>query len=89
MLNIFGNLACLTLESNQVIGLRMQKLWFGGLPAWDESALMVCEKIRASEEAFLHLATGRSFGSVVTDYRRVVRSNIDRLQTPSQAATAD
>jgi hypothetical protein len=88
MLSMFGNLACLTLESNQVIGLRLQKLCFGGVPAWDESALMVCEKIRASEDAFRHLAFGRSFDSVVTDYRRVVRSNIERLRSEPEAARA-
>lgn len=81
MFRTFVSLACLAAEANLVVGLRLRRIGLGGVPAWDESVLMIAEKVSASSEAVVHLATGRTFDSVVSDYRAVVRENMQRLSS--------
>lgn len=79
MYRSFVNLACLAVEANLVVGLRLHRISLGGPIAWDESLLMMSEKVQASQGAVLHLASGCSFDSVVTGYRDVVQANVRRL----------
>ena len=73
------NLACLATEASLVVGLRLHRISLGGPLAWDESLLMVSEKVQASQDAARRIASGRSFNSVVTGYRDVVQANVRRL----------
>ncbi len=72
-------MAMLAAESQQVIMLRLMKLAGGGSAAGDEIQRMTSEKVTAMTEAGVKLITGGSADSVVSDYRRKVRSNIKRL----------
>ncbi|MBN8941215.1 MAG: hypothetical protein J0H01_17045 [Rhizobiales bacterium] len=81
--NPFGswfNLAMLAAESQQVIGLRMIRLAFGGPRADAESRRMVSEKVAAATEAAGQLMLGASPDSIVQGYRTKVRANARRLQ---------
>ncbi|MBO1021299.1 hypothetical protein IPV08_15145 [Methylobacterium sp. SD274] len=69
----------LAMESQQVIGLRLAKLSLGGPAAQIEAQRMVSEKIMATGEAAMMIATGVSTQKVVTGYRRKVRANARRL----------
>jgi hypothetical protein len=69
----------LAAESQQVIALRLMKLAGGGKAAEVETQLMLSEKMSAMTEAGAKLMAGGSADSVVSDYRRKVRSNIKRL----------
>ncbi|WP_430913462.1 hypothetical protein [Methylobacterium sp. sgz302541] len=69
----------LTLESQQVIGMRLMKLSAGGAAAQHEAERMVTEKVMAAGEAAMMLATGGSGAKVLAGYRRKVRANARRL----------
>lgn len=69
----------LTLEAQQVIGLRLMKLSAGGAAAQIEAERMVTEKVMAAGEAAMLLATGGSGAGVLAGYRRKVRANARRL----------
>ena len=69
----------LALETQQVIGLRLMKLTFGGPAAAREANRMVAEKVIAFGEAAAKVATGSATQSVVKGYRKKVRANRRRL----------
>ena len=69
----------LSLESQQVIGLRMMKLALGGKNAHAEVNRMVTEKISESMAVAATLLSGGSGHAVVAQVRRRVRSNSRRL----------
>ncbi len=69
----------LAMEAQTVIGIRLTQLATGrGTLA--ETQLMVTEKMLASAEAGLTLATGGSAQRVVSGYRKHVRANVRRLE---------
>ena len=74
--------AMLTLEAQQVIGLRLAKIGAGGPAAALEASLMVNEKIAAAIEAGATLAAGGSSHKVLKGYRRHVGRNYRRLKRP-------
>jgi len=69
----------LTLECQQVVGLRMIRLSLGGAAASREANRMVSEKVTALVQAATQGARGGSPHSVVRKYRKKVRSNRRRL----------
>lgn len=69
----------LTLEAQQVTGLRMIKLSAGGGAASREARKMVDEKILAFGEAGLKAARGAAPLTLISGYRRKVRANRRRL----------
>ncbi len=75
-MKFFRNASWLTLESQQVIALRILKLARGGSPATREAKRMIAEKIIAFGEA---AAKASSAHSVVSGYRKKVRANRRRL----------
>jgi hypothetical protein len=79
MLAGWYNLAMLATESQQVVWLRMVKFGGGGASARNEAFLMVSEKLAAAADAAGRLMMGATPNSVVSDYRRTVRANADRL----------
>lgn len=79
MFESWFNLLHLTTEAQQVIGLRMLKLGFGGVTALDEAHLMVSEKLEAGTNAVLALMTGATSDNIVEGYRREVQANVRRL----------
>lgn len=87
MLAALMNLMLLSVESNHVVVLRLQRLQTGGAPAWDEYGLMMGEKIEALGKAMATLASGRGVNWVVSDYRTVVRANIQRLRHGGSSKT--
>jgi hypothetical protein len=76
----------LGIESASVVGLRMSKIAAGGDAASKESMLMVSEKVQASIELQIGMATG-AFGmtplagtqKALRHYRRKVAANKRRL----------
>ncbi len=66
-------------EAQQVIALRLMKLSAGGKAAENEAMLMVSEKVSASVEAAMTLATGGSPEKVLKRYRTHMRANSRRL----------
>lgn len=66
-------------EAQRVITLRMLKLAEGGAGASAEAHKMVTEKIAASAEAALTLATGGSPQQVLRRTRSIMRANRRRL----------
>ena len=66
-------------EAQRVIALRLVKLAQGGPAAQQEAQRMVSEKVLASTEAVIALASGRSPESVVRRYRTIMRANEKRL----------
>ena len=79
MLAPFFNLTMLAFESQQVVGLRLMKLAFGGPAAHTEMNHMVAEKIAAANRATGRLMMGASPDSVVRGYRKTVKANARRL----------
>ncbi len=69
----------LSLESQQVIALRLLKLARGGPAASREAKRMITEKMVALGEATEKSSSGRSARSVVNGYRKKVRANRRRL----------
>jgi hypothetical protein len=69
----------LTLESCNVIWLRIRMLAHGGGDAWDEVRLMLCEKLDAALESGAILAGSGSFVRVLEKYRNRVATNASRL----------
>ena len=69
----------LTLEAQNVIGLRLAQIVMGqGTPA--EAQLMMTEKMLASMDAATTVAAGGSAHVIVEDYRRRVQANARRLR---------
>jgi hypothetical protein len=79
MLDLWRNMAMLTLESQRVIALRMVKLAVGGPAASREAHRMVTEKVFAAHSAGLDMATGAGPAAIVRKVRRQVRANARRL----------
>ncbi len=69
----------LSLESQQVIALRLLKLARGGPAASREAKRMITEKMVALGEATAKVSSGGSARSVVNGYRKKVRANRRRL----------
>jgi len=69
----------LAYESNRVIGLRLTKIAGGGFGAFDETQLMVSEKISAAAEAANTIMTGGTAAAVIALYQDHVTANIRRL----------
>jgi hypothetical protein len=86
------NVARLTLESQQVIALRMAKLAMGGSAGDREAKLMIAEKIDAFRQAGFAASSLALAGhgapaiatEVIRSYRKRVRSNAKRLSKPSR-----
>ncbi len=74
-------LTMLAIESNEVVGLRLAKLFRGGHAAWDEADLMVSEKIAANLEASASLFGGSGSLAIINRYREVVEANRGRLSS--------
>jgi hypothetical protein len=74
----FGILS-LTLESSEVIGLRIAKLAGGGIDAEHEAHLILSEKVGAVFELSARLATGATLIDVVDRFREQVAANARRL----------
>ncbi len=73
------NSTLLAWESQEVVSLRMAKLASGGPGAFQETHLMISEKVMAFGEAALSVAIGRSPDSIVSAYRDKVSANLRRL----------
>jgi hypothetical protein len=71
----------LAFEANGVVGLRLIKIARGGPDAAQEISLMVREKIDAAAEAAATLVGGGTVAAVLTDYRRRVSLNAQRLSS--------
>jgi len=69
----------LTLESSEVIGLRIAKLAGGGIDAEHEAHLILSEKVGAVFELGARLATGATLIDVVDRFREQVAANARRL----------
>ena len=78
----FVNFAMLAAECQQVVGLRLMKLAFGGKDAVDEAQLMMSEKMLAAHHAMGRMMMGDTHDSIVTTYREVVQANVVRLSKP-------
>jgi hypothetical protein len=81
-IKITGHAAMLGFETQQVMHLRMMKLFAGGPEAQSEALRMVTEKTSALTEATMTLARGGSAQRVIRRYRTHVRSNHRRLSKP-------
>ena len=81
-IKITGHAAMLGFETQQVMHLRMMKLFAGGPEAQSEALRMVTEKTSALAEATMTLARGGSAQRVIRRYRTHVRSNHRRLSKP-------
>jgi hypothetical protein len=77
--NFSNDMAAATFEAQRVIVLRWMKLAQGGPAAQREARKMVSEKIMASTEAAMALASGSSPESVIRRYRTMMRANEKRL----------
>jgi hypothetical protein len=75
-----SDLAFAGMEAQRVVALRLAKIAKGGPAAERESRRMVAEKIGASAEAAVALASGRSPQSIVRRYRTIMRANEKRLR---------
>jgi len=69
----------LTLESSEVIGLRVAKLAGGGTDAQHEAHLIVSEKVNAVFEISARLVSGATFIDVIERFREKVAANARRL----------
>jgi hypothetical protein len=78
-MKIAGDAAMLGIETQQVMHLRMMKLFAGGPKAQSEALRMVTEKTTALTEATMTLARGGSAQRVIRRYRTHVKSNQRRL----------
>jgi hypothetical protein len=81
-MKIAGDAVMLGIEMQQVMHLRMMKLFAGGPKAQSEALRMVTEKPTALIEASMTLARGGSAHRVIRRYRTHVRSNQRRLSKP-------
>jgi hypothetical protein len=81
-MKITGDAAMLGIETQQVMHLRMMKLFAGGPQAQSEALRMVTEKTTAVVEATMTLARGGSAHRVIRRYRTHVKSNHRRLSKP-------
>jgi len=72
-------LVSLTLESSEVIGLRVAKLAGGGIDARQEADLIVSEKVNAVFELSARLISGATVVDVVERIREQVAANARRL----------
>jgi hypothetical protein len=88
MLNSWFAMIMLAIESNEVVGLRLAKLAWGGEAALDEAEIMISEKIGAGVEAFSSLLSGTSSLAVINRYREHVAINCERLSATSDRTTA-
>ena len=68
-------------DAQRVIALRLNKLAKGGPAAKREARRMIAEKVAASAEAGLAIASGASPQSIVRRYRTIVRANERRLSS--------
>lgn len=75
-----SDLAFAGMEAQRVIALRLVKLAKGGPAAERETRRMVAEKIGASADGAVALATGRSPDFVIRRYRTIMRANAKRLR---------
>ena len=73
------DLVAANLEAQRVIALRLAKLARGDAAARKEAQRMANEKIAASIEAGLTLASGGSPEKVLRRYRALMRANAKRL----------
>lgn len=73
------DIAAANLEAQRVIALRVMKLAKGGPAAQREAQTMVNEKIAASMEAAVTMASGGSPEKVLRRYRTIMRANAKRL----------
>jgi uncharacterized lipoprotein NlpE involved in copper resistance len=71
--------AMLTMESMQVIHLRLAALATGDDNAQREAQLMVSEKVDAAIEAGASMMAGASTASIIDRYRQHVAANVKRL----------
>jgi hypothetical protein len=81
-MKITSDAAMLGIETQQVMHLRMMKLFAGGPQAQSEALRMVTEKTTALAEATMTLARGGSAQRVIRRYRTHVKSNRRRLSKP-------
>ena len=81
-MKIAGDAAMLGFETQQVMHLRMMKIFAGGPNAQSEALRMVTEKATAMAEATMTLARGGSAQGVIRRYRTHVKSNRRRLSKP-------
>ncbi len=81
MLNSWFAMTMLAIESNEVIGLRVARIAAGGAGAWDETELMISEKLSAGVEAATALLSGASALSVINRYRELVAANSERMRS--------
>ena len=79
---ITGDAAMLGFETQQVMHLRMMKIFAGGPKAQSEVLRMVTEKGTALAEATMSLARGGSAQGVIRRYRTHVKTNRRRLSKP-------
>ena len=70
------------MEMQRVVSLRLLKIAQGGSEAAQETRRMISEKVDASAEAALTLATGGTPAQVMKRYRSIVRANEKRLRRP-------
>jgi hypothetical protein len=73
------DIAAANLQAQRVIALRLIKLSEGGPAAQQEAEMMVSEKLAASAEAAVSLASGKSVESVVRRYSAIMSANEKRL----------
>jgi hypothetical protein len=69
-------------EAQSVIALRMMKFAWGGPGVQDEQEKMVEEKVAASADAVMTLATGGTPQDVLDKSRKVMKANAKRLSRP-------
>ena len=74
------SVAMLTVEANNVIGLRCRTISRGGARSIDEMHLMCSEKQQACSEAWLALSTGASANAIIELFRTKVAANQLRLE---------
>ncbi len=78
-INLTLDATLLSLEAQNVIGLRLSQIAMGQGSA-AEAQLMVTEKMVAFMDAATIVAAGGSAHKVVNDYRRHVQANATRLK---------
>ncbi|RXF73803.1 hypothetical protein EK403_08680 [Hansschlegelia zhihuaiae] len=79
MFDTIYKMAMLTVECQQVIGMRMMKAAMGGVAAGEEAALMMSEKTEAAMRYGPAFMAGGSLEKMVDDYRAIVQANVVRL----------
>lgn len=86
MFRYWRHLLLLSIESHCVITMRTIKLTRGGTAALDEAWRITVEKTAATAEIPQHLVHMRSLLMLPVVYRRLVRSNLRRLQRDATGA---